>query len=152
MAPAPAVTAAVPQAAEPPARQPQAVAATADFPAIPGIDVGDGLRRMMNKAALYEKVLRDFHTRFSGEPERIRQALAAGDRDSATRMAHSVKGTGGTIGARDLFAHAKNSKNRSRGATGPGRAALGLRKRTGNRPQRHRSRLPATPLGAPRRP
>ena len=74
---APAVTAAVPQAAEPPARQPQAVAATADFPAIPGIDIGDGLRRMMNKAALYEKVLRDFHTRFSGEPERIRQALAA---------------------------------------------------------------------------
>ncbi len=108
---------------------------------------------MMNKAALYEKVLRDFHTRFSGEPERIRQALAAGDRDSATRMAHSVKGTGGTIGARDLFAHAKELEESIKGgATGPGRTALGLRKRTGNRPQRHRSRLPATPLGAPRRP
>ncbi len=119
MAPAPAVTAAVPQAAEPPARQPQAAAvaaSAADFPAIPGIDVGDGLRRMMNKAALYEKVLRDFHTRFSGEPERIRQALAAGDRDSATRMAHSVKGTGGTIGARDLFAHAKELEESIKGA------------------------------------
>ena len=74
----------------------------AAFPEIAGINVVDGLRRMLNKAPLYEKVLRDFHARFIGEPERIRQALAAGERDAAARMAHSLKGTGGTIGARDL--------------------------------------------------
>jgi len=83
---------------------------------LPGIDSSDGLRRMMNKAPLYEKVLRDFHTRFNGEAERIRQALAAGDRDSATRMAHSVKGTGGTIGARELFARAQALEESIKGA------------------------------------
>ena len=30
-------------------------------------------------------------------------------------MAHSVKGTGGTIGARDLFAHAKEPEESIRG-------------------------------------
>ncbi len=62
---------------------------------------------MLNKATLYEKVLRDFHTRFIGEPDRIRQALANGERDTAARMAHSIKGTGGTIGAKTLYELAK---------------------------------------------
>ncbi|HLO61935.1 MAG TPA: Hpt domain-containing protein, partial [Azonexus sp.] len=53
---------------------------------------------------LYEKVLRDFATRFAGEAGRIRHALAAGDRETAARQAHSLKGTGGTIGAKQLAA------------------------------------------------
>lgn len=77
------------------------------FPELPGIDTADGLRRMMHKSALYERVLRDFRSRFSGEPERIREALAAGDRATATRLAHSLKGTGGTIGASQLAALAR---------------------------------------------
>ena len=80
----------------------------AGFPEIAGIHVAEGLRRMLNKAPLYEKVLRDFHARFTGEPERIRQALTAGAHETAARMAHSLKGTGGTIGARDLSRAAQN--------------------------------------------
>ena len=93
--------------AEAPAQADTPQATPASFPEIPGIDVADGLRRMLNKATLYEKVLRDFHTRFSGEPDRIRQALAKGERDTAARMAHSIKGTGGTIGAKTLYQLAK---------------------------------------------
>ena len=96
------------QAATPQAEHPDVPqAAPKSFPQIPGIDVADGLRRMLNKATLYEKVLRDFHTRFIGEPDRIRQALANGERDTAARMAHSIKGTGGTIGAKALYQLAK---------------------------------------------
>ena len=69
------------------------------LPDLPGINKADGLRRMMNKPALYEKVLRDFHARFSDEPKTIREALQAGDYATAERRAHSTKGLAGTIGA-----------------------------------------------------
>ena len=76
------------------------------IPDIPGIDVEAGLHRMLNRPALYEKVLRDFHSRFSGEAERIRTALASQESGSAARGAHSLKGTGGMIGANTLAAFA----------------------------------------------
>jgi CheY-like chemotaxis protein/HPt (histidine-containing phosphotransfer) domain-containing protein len=74
----------------------------APTPDLPGIDYEDGLRRMLNRRPLYEKVLRDFHARFSGETERIREALAADDVETATRLAHSLKGTGAMISATSL--------------------------------------------------
>jgi CheY-like chemotaxis protein len=72
------------------------------LPDLPGIDKADGLRRMMNKPALYEKVLRDFHARFMTEPKVIREAMQAGDYATAERRAHSTKGLAGTIGALGL--------------------------------------------------
>jgi PAS domain S-box-containing protein len=81
---------------------PQVPLPAATIPDIPGIDVTDGLRRMLNRQALYEKVLRDFHARFVGEAGRIRQSLAAGDMEAATRQAHSLKGTGGMVGAKGV--------------------------------------------------
>ena len=78
------------------------ISTAASFPELPGINVTDGLRRMLNRAALYEKVLRDFHSRFIGETERIIAALAANDSEEATRRAHSLKGISGTIGATRL--------------------------------------------------
>ncbi|MBS1138903.1 MAG: hypothetical protein H6R13_356 [Proteobacteria bacterium] len=82
---------------------PQATIRTS-IPEIPGIDTERGLQRMLNKAALYEKVLRDFHSRFTGESDRIRAALTAADTNTAARSAHSLKGTGGMIGANTLAA------------------------------------------------
>ncbi len=73
--------------------------APVDFPEIAGLEVGDGLRHMGQRRPLYEKVLQDFAGRFDGEAGRIRQSLAAGDIPLATRLAHSLKGTGGMIGA-----------------------------------------------------
>jgi len=78
------------------------ISATATFPELPGIDVEDGLQRMLNRADFYEKVLRDFHTRFLGETDRILSTLAANETEEATRRAHSLKGISGTIGASKL--------------------------------------------------
>ncbi len=75
---------------------------SADFPAIDGLDVADGLHHMGQRRPLYEKVLGDFAERFDGEAERIRASLTAGDLPLARRQAHSLKGTGATVGARVL--------------------------------------------------
>ena len=79
-----------------------------ELPDLPGIDKADGLRRMMNKPRLYEKVLRDFHTRFKDEPVQIRALLEAGEHATAERRAHSAKGLAGSIGACDLSNAAKD--------------------------------------------
>lgn len=77
-----------------------------EIPPLPGINVVAGMRRMMNKTHLYEKVLRDFHARFRAEKAQLEVALASGDLEDATRRAHSAKGLAGSIGAEDLQAAA----------------------------------------------
>ena len=81
---------------------PQEATPNGKWPELPGIDSEDGLRRMLNRRPLFEKILRDFESRFSGETARIRAALAAEDLVLATRRAHSIKGTGGMISAKEL--------------------------------------------------
>lgn len=72
------------------------------LPDLPGIDKADGLRRMMNKPELYEKILRDVYARTIDVPKAIRAALDQGDFTTAERQAHTTKGLAGTIGAVDL--------------------------------------------------
>lgn len=76
--------------------------ATDALPDLPGIDKAAGLRRLMNKPKLYEKVLCDFHTRFRNETQTLRAAIDSGDLATAERLAHSAKGLAGTIGAGGL--------------------------------------------------
>jgi PAS domain S-box-containing protein len=70
--------------------------------ALPGIDTADGLFRCNNNRALYRKLLRSFARDFADAGERIAAHLAAGEREDARRLAHSVKGVGANIGALDL--------------------------------------------------
>ena len=90
-------------------KQPEPSPATApvtaiagEFPSLPGIDIANGLKRMMNKSRLYEKVLREFHSRFHNEAARIHAAIVNGDFPTAQRLAHSAKGLAGSIGALTL--------------------------------------------------
>ncbi|WP_295008298.1 Hpt domain-containing protein [uncultured Dechloromonas sp.] len=76
--------------------------ASDELPDLPGIDKAAGLRRLMNKPKLYEKVLRDFHARFRNETQTLRAAIDSGDLATAERLAHSAKGLAGTIGAGGL--------------------------------------------------
>ena len=85
-----------------PALTPSTVSNGAELPDLPGIDKVEGLRRMMNKPRLYERILCDFYQRFVGEAATIRQSLANNDRETAQRSAHSTKGLAGSIGASDL--------------------------------------------------
>ena len=74
--------------------------APADLPAVEGLDARDGLSRVAGNRKLYLDLLRRFAAEEAGAPSRIDEALARGDAAAATRMAHTVKGVAGNLGAR----------------------------------------------------
>ena len=70
--------------------------------AIPGLDTGRGLRLVSGKEALYHRLLRGFAQREADAVTRIEEALARQDRVQAERIAHTLKGLAGNIGAARL--------------------------------------------------
>jgi HPt (histidine-containing phosphotransfer) domain-containing protein len=71
-------------------------------PPVDGLDSADGLRRVGGNAKLYVKLLRQFASQQADAVGAIRAALAANDAASATRLAHTLKGVAGNLGARDV--------------------------------------------------
>ena len=69
---------------------------------LPGIDVGLGLSRVNNNRKLYRKLLIRFHDDYQDMIKQFTTALDAGDQELAVRLAHTIKGLAGTIGATDL--------------------------------------------------
>jgi HPt (histidine-containing phosphotransfer) domain-containing protein len=69
---------------------------------IAGLDTELGLRRVLGKAPRYLSLLQKYVAGQSGTIAQIRQALAQGDRDTATRLAHTTKGVSGNIGATEV--------------------------------------------------
>src|SRR5208337_3129745 len=80
----------------------------AAVPEIEGIDVKGGIRRVAGNRKLYMDLLRRYVEGQQESAERIRTALANGDRALAERIAHTVKGVSGNIGAADAQAAAGN--------------------------------------------
>jgi signal transduction histidine kinase/DNA-binding response OmpR family regulator/HPt (histidine-containing phosphotransfer) domain-containing protein len=70
--------------------------------AIDGLDTGLGLRRVQGMQKLYLSLLHKFVAGQADADRRLSEALAAGDKGAAERLAHTVKGLAGTIGAADL--------------------------------------------------
>jgi HPt (histidine-containing phosphotransfer) domain-containing protein len=79
---------------------------TLDFPAVDGLDPADGLRRVGGNAKLYLKLLRQFASSQASAGAQIRSALDTGDIESATRLAHTLKGVAGNLGAGPVHAAA----------------------------------------------
>ena len=73
--------------------------ATAELPSLPGIDSAAAIARVGGNAALYRDILSKFHQGQADSIERIEQALHSSNHDSAERLAHTLKGTAGSIGA-----------------------------------------------------
>jgi CheY-like chemotaxis protein len=71
-----------------------------------GVDVTDGLKRVAGNRTLYRNLLLKFLQSQEQAAEDIRAALAAGDGLRAERIAHTVKGVAGSIGAKELQAAA----------------------------------------------
>jgi len=69
------------------------------IPAIDGLDTAAGLRRVVGNAALYLDLLRRYGDGQRDAPERAAAALGRGDRSEAERIAHTLKGVSGNIGA-----------------------------------------------------
>ncbi len=70
---------------------------------LPGISVKSGLIRAGGNRKLYRKLLSKFRRNHSDVANGIRNALDMDDPDTATRLAHTIKGVAGNIGARNLY-------------------------------------------------
>ena len=66
------------------------------------INVADGLARLGGNKGLYCELIRKFYTSYVGGGATIRNALADNDVVSARRIAHTVRGVAGSIGATEL--------------------------------------------------
>ena len=73
-------------------------------PDLPGIAVESGLTRAGGNRKFYLNLLEKFYSEFQDATGRIQTAVAAGEQELAVRLAHTVKGVAGTIGANDLQA------------------------------------------------
>jgi two-component system, sensor histidine kinase and response regulator len=71
----------------------------ATLPSVEGLDTADGLMRVAGNRRLYLKLLRQFVEQQAQVPTRITEALTAGDHATAERLAHTVKGVAGNLGA-----------------------------------------------------
>ncbi|MGV2293382.1 response regulator [Trinickia sp. YCB016] len=81
----------------------------ADFPAaIEGLDMAAGLRRVLGKPARYRLMLRGFVSSQGDAAQKIQAALDGNDPGTAERLAHTLKGLAGNIGATSLQLDSEN--------------------------------------------
>ena len=102
-------------------KRPEGRAPLADgLPSIAGLDTKDGLTRVAGNQKLYLKLLRQFVEQQGPALGQITEALAKGDIALAERLAHTLKGVAGNIGAKSVqFAAGALEKHiRSKAADG----------------------------------
>jgi len=75
-------------------------------PSIAGLDTKDGLARVAGNRKLYVKLLRQFTEQQGPAVGQVSEALAQGDLALAERLAHTLKGVAGNIGAKPVQAAA----------------------------------------------
>lgn len=72
--------------------------------AMPALDVGAGVERLMGDRSMYLRVLARFRSDYTDNAARLRAAIAAGDIVLAHRIAHTLKGAAAMIEAGGLRA------------------------------------------------
>ncbi len=77
------------------------------LPAIEGVDIQLGLKRVLGKVPAYISMLRKYLESQSTLPTELRQAIAKKDRVTAERLAHTAKAVNGNIGASELQVQAE---------------------------------------------
>jgi PAS domain S-box-containing protein len=73
-----------------------------ELPLLAGIDTAAGVSRVGNNLKLYLSILKKFRTSQADAAAQIEAALQAGDRKTAERLAHTLKGVSGNTGADGL--------------------------------------------------
>ncbi len=82
---------------------PAALAAEGMLPAalasIAGLEPERGLKTLNGNLAVYLRLLRRYAVEHADDMTKLRQCMAAGERDEARRLAHTLKGSSGNLGA-----------------------------------------------------
>ena len=69
---------------------------------IEGVDLAWGLERVGGNRSLFRKLLRDFTTHHGNALDELEFMMAAGSRDEARRLVHTLRGVAGNIGAKTV--------------------------------------------------
>jgi len=77
-----------------------------DIPVIDGLDTKDGLMRVAGNRKLYLKLLGQFKDQQKETIAQIAASVAKGDIATAERLAHTLKGVAGNLGAKPVQAEA----------------------------------------------
>ena len=77
-----------------------------ELPRIDGLDAAAGLKRVAGNRVLYLSLLRQFADRQADAAAQVAAAMASGDRATAERTAHTVKGVAGNIGLKKIHSTA----------------------------------------------
>ena len=93
--------------AAPPEAEASVSAPAAALPVIDGVNIADGLMRVAGNRQLYRKLLLQFVDDEVDAAARIRERVAAGDHAAAERMAHTIAGVAGNLGAGSVHAAAR---------------------------------------------
>ncbi len=70
-----------------------------NFPALDGVDIKVGLANVYGDQKLFRKILKKMHTQFQDIDQEIQAEMDRGDFKTAQRLAHTIKGVSGTLGA-----------------------------------------------------
>ncbi len=71
----------------------------AELASIPGLEAGRGLKVLNGHLAAYLRLLRRYAVDHGEDMARLRERMSQGDRDEARRLAHTLKGSSGNMGA-----------------------------------------------------
>ena len=77
-----------------------------DFPELDGVNIKEGLKRLLGNKRSYRRILVKFRQDFQNADESIRDLINEEKYDEAEILAHSIKGAGANIGAEGLQATA----------------------------------------------
>jgi two-component system sensor histidine kinase/response regulator len=81
-------------------------AEAAEFSELDGIDIQAGLATTMNNVALYRRLLKKFRVGQSDFAQMFEEACRGSDASAPARLAHTLRGTAGNIGAQEVQAAA----------------------------------------------
>ncbi len=94
--------------------------------AIPALDTVRGLRTLSGKQDAYMRILRHFASEHGNDMAQLRERLAAGDREAAQLLAHSLKGAAGNLGAVQVQQLSDELESAIRGGGDVGALAPGI--------------------------
>ncbi|RYE40962.1 MAG: response regulator [Hyphomicrobiales bacterium] len=77
-------------------------AAVSELPQLPGVDQAAGLVIVQNDWRLYRRLLGMFLEEYMGFEQAVADAVQQGDWPLVTRLAHTLRGAAGTIGAKEI--------------------------------------------------
>ncbi len=90
---------------------------------LPGLNLDTALSRLRGNPQRLHKLLHLFVGEHRDDADGLRQALASGDRESAQRLCHALKGAAGSIGLESILAQASELNALLRQETGDPREA-----------------------------